>query len=190
MFLIVTVPSIAGAQHTIREQVRTMGVSEEIVVADYPSMPLSALTSAAGAVVHVAVRSSDTFLSSDGMAILTDYRVSVVDVLKDGESRLDAGDVVTIRRIGGVLKVDGRTVFSSENQFPTFATGGEYLLFLKTDAGQPFEMLAGPQSAFRVNDGSVAQMGESSKRSSVLMPAFIHEVRELLSAQPQTTAQR
>ena len=33
----------------------------------------------AGAVVHVAVRSSDTFLSSDGMAILTDYRLTVVD---------------------------------------------------------------------------------------------------------------
>ncbi len=182
------IPSVASAQ-TMREQVRTLGVSEEIVVSEYPSLPLSTLASTAGAVVQVSVRSTDTFLSSDGTAILTDYRVTVVDVIK-GEGVIRTGDVVTVRRPGGVLNIEGRKVISNENQFPAFATGSEYVLFLKTDVGQPYHMAAGPQSAYRIYDGSVVAMGELSKVSATRIPVFVQEVRDLLATRPETTAQR
>ena len=188
LLLVVTAPVPGFAQQaapppaapTMRELVLALGVSEEIVVADYPSLPLREQASAAAAVVHVTVRSGDTFLSGDGQAILTDYRMTVVDVLKDATSRLTAGDVVTVRRTGGVATVAGRKVFSTENGFPQSTTGGEYVLFLKAEPGQPFEMLAGPQSAFRVHQGTITPVTDGRERAAaVLMPLFVHEVRDL-----------
>lgn len=171
-------PAIAGAQTpTIRDRVLTEGVSEEVILVDYPALPLRTLTSSAGVIVHVSIRSRDTFVSND--AILTDYRATVVDVVKaDPAARLTAGDVITIRRAGGELQIDGRTVFSNESGFPPFARGGEYVLFLKTGTGQPYEMLAGAQSAFRVDRGTVAPVAEAGNSAmAVLMPLFLHDVR-------------
>lgn len=177
--LLVGMPALAEAQ-TIREQVLA-GVSEEVVVADYPTLSLRGLTASAGAVVRVTVRNSDSFVSADGTSILTDYRVAVVDVIKETPgSHVNTGDVITIRRIGGVVNIEGRRVFSNEGGFPPFASGSEYVLFLKTDAGQPFEMLAGPQSAFLVHQGAVASLAASTKGPSIVpMPAFVSEVKEV-----------
>ena len=188
---LVSLPSLATAQ-TVREQVVGAGVSEEIVVADYPPLSLAAMTSAAGAVLHVTIRSGDTFLSRDGMAIETDYRATVIDVVKEVNG-VAAGDVITVRRTGGTLSLEGRSVVSSEQDFPAFVAGGGYVLFLKTDGGQPFEMLAGPQSAFRVHEGGVAAMGPSTRTpATVLLPLFLHEVRGLAARAPQapTRAER
>ena len=190
--VIAAAPAIAGAQQTMREQVLTMGVSEELVINEYPSMPLSVLTGTAGAVVHVALRSHDTFLSSDGMDILTDYRATVVDVLKESTGQaIGAGDIITIRRAGGSMNIAGRQVLSHESGFASFESGREYVLFLKTDAGQPFAMLAGPQSAYRIHDGGIAPMIEPAKGSAVVRtPTFIHLVRALLGQETHTTSQR
>jgi hypothetical protein len=192
MLVIAAAPTIAGAQQTMREQVLTMGVSEELVITEYPSMPLSVLTGTAGAVVHVALRSHDTFLSSDGTDILTDYRATVVDVLKESTGQgIGAGDIITIRRAGGSMNIAGRQVLSHESGFPSFESGREYVLFLKTDAGQPFAMLAGPQSAYRIHDGGIAPMIEAEKGSAVVRtPTFIHLVRALLGQETHITSQR
>ena len=180
LFVLVTVPGAASAQNTIREQVLKNGVSEEVVIAEYPTLSVRALTAAAGAVVHVAVRSGDTFLSSDGRAVLTDYRVAVVDVVKDSASHLSAGDVITVRRVGGRLDVEGRTFLSNEAGFAQFADGAEYVLFLKTDSGQPFEMFAGPQSAYRVHQGTLTPLTSAGDRTALVpMQAFLGELKEI-----------
>jgi hypothetical protein len=102
--------------------------------------------------------------------------------------RISAGDVITIRRVGGVMNIEGRKVFSNESGFPPFFDGGEYVLFLKTDAGQPYELMAGPQSAFSVDRGTVAPAASSRGASSpILLALFVHEVRELLAARPDLT---
>jgi hypothetical protein len=191
MFLIAAVPAVAGAQQTLREQVRTLGVSEAIVISEYPSMPLSVLTATAGAVVQVAVRSEDSFLSSDGLDILTDYRATVLDVLKEPSGApIAPGDIVTIRRDGGSVNIGGRTVVSNEIGFAPFERGREYVLFLKTDAGQPFAMLAGPQSAYRIHEGTIAPMIEPAKGAAVGTPSFVNLVRSLLGYESHTTSQR
>lgn len=192
MFLIATVPGAAGAQQTLGEQVRTLGVSEAIVISEYPSMPLSVLTARAGAVVHVAVRSVDSFLSSDGLDILTDYRATVVDVLKESSAApIAPGDIVTIRRDGGSVSIGGRNVVSNEIGFAPFESGREYVLFLKTDAGQPFAMLAGPQSAYRIHEGMIAAMIEPANGASdVRTASFVTLVRTLLGQESHLTSQR
>lgn len=180
LLMLSLVPAMAGAQTTtIRDRVLAEGVSEEVILVEYPALPLRTLTSSAGAIVHVSIRSRDTFLSSDGAAIVTDYRATVVDVVKgDPSARVSAGDVITIRRAGGELQVEGRTVFSNESGFPPFARGGEYVLFLKTGGGQPYEMLAGAQSAFRVDRGAVTPVTDAgNSAAAVLMPLFLHDVR-------------
>ena len=178
--VLATIPGAATAQETIREQVLKNGVSEEVVIADHPALSVRALTASAGAVVHVAVRSSDTFLSSDGSTVLTDYRVAVVDVIKDSASHVSSGDVITVRRVGGTLNIEGRKFLSNEAGFAPFSTGAEYVLFLKTDSGQPFEMLAGPQSAYLVHQGTVASLMSSGQPRPLLVPmqAFLNDVRE------------
>ena len=183
--VLVGLPAVAGSQ-TIREQVLS-GVSEEVVIADYPTPSLRGLIASAGAVVQVTVRNSDSFVSSDG-SIVTDYRIAVVDVIKESPgSRINTGDVITIRRIGGVVNIEGRRVFSNEGGFPPFASGSEYVLFLKTDAGQPFEMLAGPQSAFLVHQGAAASLAASAKGPlTIPMPALLSEVKEV-SSRPNGT---
>lgn len=188
--LILGAPAVAEAQQTIREQVVTNGVSEELVVVDHPPLSLGELAATANAVVHVSVKTSETFVSSDGMSILTDYRVAVIDVLKESsDSRIGAGDVVTIRRVGGVMNIAGRRVFSNEAGFPRFITGDQYVLFLKTQSGQPHEIMAGSQSAFRVHQGTVAPLGGSiGQTPGVVLPVFAQELRELLlSPRPNFT---
>jgi hypothetical protein len=187
--LILGSPVAADAQETIREQVLTNGVSEELVVVDHPSLSFGELVSTAGAVVHVSVRTSETFLSSDGRSIFTDYRVAVIDVLKESSGpRIGAGDTITIRRVGGVMNIEGRRVFSNEAGFPRFTTGDNYVLFLKTQTGQPHEIMAGSQSAFRVQQGTVAPLvGSIDQAPGVVLPVFTQELRELLSPRPSFT---
>ena len=164
----------AGAQqHTFREQVLTLRVSEEVVVSAYPQLGPREMAAAAGAIVRVAVRSRDTFLSPDGATMLTDYRATVSEV-KDAAGRLAAGDVITIRRVGGVMLIEGRRVFSNGSGFPPFVDGAQYVLFLK-GGGQPFELVAGAESAFRVEGDLVAPVAEGT--APVLMPAFVQDVR-------------
>jgi hypothetical protein len=194
LLLAAATPTLADAQYSLRSQVQTLGVSEEIVLADYPALTLRGLTSSAEAVVHVVIRNGDTLLTGDGASIVTDYRAAVVDVLKDAsDARVSAGDVITIRRLGGAMYLEGRTVLSTESGFAPFASGGEYILFLKSGSGQPFEILAGPQSAFHVRDGAAVRMtapGSLSGSSAVLMPVFVRDVRAMLVEAPHITSQR
>ena len=175
LVLTVAVPAAAGAQqHTLREQVRTMGVSEEVILSAHPQLGPRQMAAAAGAVVRVTVRNRDTFLSADGATMLSDYRATVSEVIKDGTGRVSAGDIITIRRVGGVMQIEGRKVFSNEAGFPPFAEGAEYVLFLK-GPGQPFELVGGAPSAFRVEGGLVAPVADDA--APVLMPAFLQEVK-------------
>ena len=184
------VPATAGAQ-TLRDQVIKNGVSEEIIIGEYPAVSLRDLAASAEAVVHVSIRNTDTFLSGDGMAILTDYRATVIDVIRaNDESRLGAGDVLTVRRLGGTLHVEGRKVVSNESGFPQFSNGREYILFLRAGAGHPYELTAGPRSAFRVDEGSVIPIATSSERIPVLLPLFVHEVKGVQTADLSRPQQR
>jgi hypothetical protein len=194
LLLAAVTPALAQTQYSLRSQVQTLGVSEEIVIADYPALTLRGLTSSAEAVVHVVIRNSDAVLTGDGAAIVTDYRAAVVDVFKDGpDARVSAGDVITIRRIGGAIHLEGRAVLSTESGFAPFAGGGEYILFLKSGSGQPFEMLAGPQSAFHVRNGAAVAMSAPVSlqgSSAVLTPVFVRDVRAMLVEPAHTTSQR
>jgi hypothetical protein len=178
----VMVPAIAGAQPTLREQALTLGVSEQIVIVDYPSLPLRQLTAAAGVILRVMIRGSQTSLTANGTSIVTDYWAAVIDVVKGpAGSRLNSRDVITVRRVGGVIDIEGFTVSSYENGFPPFETGKEYVLFLKAQPGQPFELVAGPQSAFRVDARTIVPASADAQRSAIPMPQFVREVRQLAS---------
>lgn len=179
LIVLVATPAVVTAQG-LRDEILKNGVSEEVVIAEYPAMSVRTLTAAAGAVVHISVRNSDTFLSSDGNSVVTDYRVAIIDVIKDSAARLTPGDIVTVRRLGGTLDIEGRTVLSNEAGFAPFSSGAEYVLFLKTDSGQPFEMFAGPQSAYRVHEGTATSLTQTEKRPRLVpMESFLGEIREV-----------
>jgi hypothetical protein len=185
LFLVVMAPSAVSAQQTlpqqnVEDQARTAGIFEEVVVADYPSLPLRELTSTAGTVVHVVIRRGNTFRTGDRASIQTDYKAAVVDVVKaPSASRLNAGDEITIRRLGGVINIEGHTVYSNEGGFPQFAAGSEYVLFLRTQPGQPFELVTGPLSAFRVQEGAIVFGDQDPQAVAIPMPLFVREVKEL-----------
>ena len=115
-------PAVAGAQ-TLRDQILTNGVSEEIVVVEHPALSVREMSASASAVVRVSVSGSETFLTTDGMAILTDYQVTVVDVVKSSAGLpLAQGDSINVRRLGGAMTIEGRRVHSSESGFAAGAT--------------------------------------------------------------------
>jgi hypothetical protein len=179
LLVVLLAPSTATAQSaSLRDQVVTAGISEELVIADYPALPLHELTSAAGTVVHVTIRRSHAFLSSDGASMLTDYKAVVMDVVKSpSTARLNVGDEITIRRTGGVMNIEGRTVYSNEAGFPQFAAPAEYVLFLRTQPGQPFELVTGPYSAFRVQNDAIVFGDQNPPAASIPVPLFVREVK-------------
>jgi hypothetical protein len=137
------------------------------------------MSAAASAVVRVSVRGSQTFLTSDGMTILTDYQMAVVDVVKGSNATpVVPGHSITVRRLGGVMTIEGRRVFSNESGFAPFANDAEYVLFLKTGSTPSYELVAGSRSAFRVHQGTVIGMSSTSEVKPLLpLTRFVDEVR-------------
>ena len=85
---------------------------------------------------------------------------------------------------GGVIDVDGRTVSSSEADFPPFPIGEEYILFLRFDPQQKTYIVPyGAQGAFRLVAGFAEQVSREGKikaeRGVLPYAALAQEIREL-----------
>ena len=130
------------------------GTLEEIVLtADAPTS-LVDLATASDLIAEAEVIDQRSFLDRDGTRILTDYRVSVTQVLKARTVQTDP--TVTVRRRGGTIPYGGASVVSSENGFRPFQIGERYVLFLrKSQQAGVYEIVSGKYGATPVIDGAV-----------------------------------
>lgn len=69
---------------------------------------------------------------ADQSFLYTDWEVTVEQILKNNtKAPVESGQMITVTRPGGILRVDGRLVVANCANFITFGTGHEYLLYLK-----------------------------------------------------------
>jgi hypothetical protein len=92
--------------------------------------------------------------------VATVYDVTVKDVLKP-DSRIAPGSVAPVWRLGGKREGDYFEL-TDEDDFPLFESGEEYVLFLRwKESRRAFEIVGGPNGAFRLNEGNVICSGTS-----------------------------
>lgn len=93
---------------------------------------LNILACDADAVVIGTVESQSARLTEDETWVLTEYKVTVKEVLRDNTTApIHPGDDITVARSGGTLQINGRKVTMKDRAFMPFRLGDRYLLFLQ-----------------------------------------------------------
>jgi hypothetical protein len=128
-----------------------------------------------------------SLLNKDETEVLSDYEVRVERLIGRGPATPAVGDTVTVRRQGGTVTVDNVEVVATENDFPQFAQHEKYVLFLKKLHDATYEVVYGPQGAFRIQDNTVRQVSEVfgnwNANRGVALADFIQEVMRHISQQ-------
>ena len=189
--LLVTMSMAGGviAQETLRDSVRRSGHIEQVVLNEYEPATMTDLVGKADLVVRVLVTGERARLAKGDTTIVTDYDAQVLDTLRLRAGNAPATLVVT--KPGGTAKVEGYLVTATERDFPPFALGEEYILFLaKASESGRFDVLYGGQGAFRLSGGQVMQMARRaawqksvSQGRPVAIERLVSEIRRALDAE-------
>jgi hypothetical protein len=129
-------------------------------------------------------RSDDFFAAADAAVplVATVYDVTVKEVLKP-DSRIAPGSVAPVWRIGGKRDKGDYIELTDEDDFPLFKPGEEYVLFLEwKESRRAFEIVGGPNGAFRLNEGYISCSGTSplaKQENGSRTDNFLNKVRTL-----------
>ena len=140
----------------LRDQVRSRGSVELHLIRDYPPVDFKTLVRGADLIARVLITESKASLL--GEEVVTDYKVQVLAVAK-GSQNVER-TIITVRKPGGIVAVDGGTISARDPEFPPFAVAEEYVVFLKATTSGYFEVRFGGQGAFKVEQGKVAQTSD------------------------------
>ena len=163
--------------------------TEQIIFNDYEPATFEMLVTKSDPIILGTVKAERTFLLGD--QILTHYEVIVDRVIKSTRTPSPAtGSVLEVRRSGGTMTIERRSVVARESQFPPFTIGDRYLLFLTPgDAGVYYQVSWGPQGAFTLVNGMLRQMSEgvsppwNRKSGDVTLDAFLQEIQKAAAVQ-------
>jgi hypothetical protein len=151
---------------------------------DFGRFDIETLTRrSAAVVVGVPKRSLGTRLAPGGQLVLTDYEVSVLEVVKGA----GVGGVIKVALVGGRLEFEDGT--STEVRTPKFEhvkAGRTYTFFLSEDESIPglFMLTGGPQGLAEIVEGrSVKSHGRptdpiAEESKDMGKGAFLREVRK------------
>jgi hypothetical protein len=150
----------------------------------YPHLHLRGIACDADAVVVATPKISETNVTETGDSLFTDYRFEVELALKNpSKGHLDNTEII-VTRPGGETVMNGHSVRVHIADFPLFAIGQRYLLFLghlpATDTFEAFGV-----GSFELTNGAVVPFDTSlfSSIPSVRSEnAFLTEVRAAISA--------
>jgi hypothetical protein len=149
------------AQSKLVEHFRRGGMTEVVLIRDYPPVGLADLVADATLIAQVVIIGARSYEENRGPGqgeIMTAFRADVQDIYLQRGKPLLPGAIITIRQDGGTLIVDGKPLTAADSQFPAFTVGEEYVLFLRPDrAGDGFIVWYGGQGAFRVDADRVAR---------------------------------
>jgi hypothetical protein len=153
-------------------------------VTSYEPVQLADLAGRADLVVEASTTGGQSVLKQDETDIYTDYTFTISALIKNRRRiGLHVGDAITVRRVGGSVQIDGRTVQSIENGFPVFNAGERYILFLvQTPRPDAYAVMGGPQGVFGGAE-TISQLSADDDRPDardVPRAAFLNEVRALL----------
>ncbi|MDT5123906.1 MAG: hypothetical protein QOC96_3388 [Acidobacteriota bacterium] len=122
---------------------------------DWSSFSIEGLTkNSAAVVVGIPVRSKSQ-LSSNGLSVVTEYEVTVQEVIK---GKISQGDTIKVSLLGGKVDFeDGTSVELNTPDFERMANYNSYVLFLTAtpDGSGAFKLTGGPQGLFELpSDGT------------------------------------
>jgi hypothetical protein len=173
------------ASPSIRELVKVHGISEQILVNEDTRLAPSELLSESTLVIRGIVRGRNDRVSSDGLTVLTDYAIEVVEAIHPLNGWLRVRDVITVRRPEGSVNISGRTFVARENDFPGFSFSEEYFLFLRQGETAVHHIVGGAQGAYRVSHGSVPMFTGRPTDPEVPVTEFTRGVRAEIERQAQ-----
>jgi hypothetical protein len=189
-FVVLLATSSVDAQESLAERAQTRDVTVQIL-SGYAPATFEMLVAESDTIIIGTVTRGQTFPSNDH--ILTHYDVTVDQVVKPARPPLTRGDTVIVRRAGGATTLEGHNVVGEENDFPQFAVGTKYMLFLqRAERGNYFWVTYGPQGAFQFTDAGVRQVSEifgswnRDRGTRVPLDSFIGEIRQSIATQRQS----
>ncbi len=118
ILLLLAIP--ACGQESLKELVKKYGRVEPILLEETGPADLGELVATASLIVDGTIRGVRSYLAERETEIWTDYDLAIIDVYKQSKTARHKGDVVTIRRRGGVMNVDGYDVVARVPDFPFF----------------------------------------------------------------------
>jgi hypothetical protein len=161
--LIAAISSSAELQ-TLREQVRKQGNVDVVELLEYAPTTLPELATRAESIIEGRIGAClSSRLTADERSVHTDCTVQVVRVFKGA-----AVQTMTLRRPGGVISLEGRTVHVASNGSPDLNANETYIVFLQYDsASRTYSILFGPQGTLRVENDTVVQEPDSGPDEQV-----------------------
>lgn len=150
----------------------------------YPNIYLKNISGDADAVIIGTIKNKSSQITGDGTFVFTDYEVAVEEFLKPHqEASFASNDHITVTRIGGTIKLRGRTVRARDLSFEPFKGDGRYLLFLKyipaTDSYQAFR-----SGSFLLDKNQATRLATEllwpAMENGVELKAFLTEVRDAI----------
>jgi hypothetical protein len=111
-----------------------LGVTQKVAVIPPPSPvdELGMLAAESDLVVLGKTGTGTAHMTAEKDFLYTDWNFIVEEVLKsNANSPVYPGATILVTRPGGKLQVNGRTVYATCGDFLDFATGQEYLLYLR-----------------------------------------------------------
>jgi hypothetical protein len=176
----------AESEATIPDHVRAFGGYEQVIVRTDRPQKLADLVGAADLVVEASAAVGAAFLDRSETHIYTDYRFKLRSIIENRKDTglLRPGDEIVVRRESGTVTIDGRHATTIENDFPAFAHGESYVLFLKRSSDRLYTVVAGPLGAFAAGD-YIVPVAASLHPEQAPWPAsprdqFFGEMRALL----------
>ncbi len=119
----------------------------------------------ATSIVSGTVKAKFSQLTEDSKSVFTDYDFEIADIFKNSSKvNLQKGDVITVTRSGGVIKLNGRIIRVYDKSFKFLKIGASYLLFLSylTDA-ETFKPSDG-EGTFEISGKKVERFNNTSQK--------------------------
>jgi hypothetical protein len=109
----------------------------------------------------------------------------VLELVHEKGLKVEPGSTLVVTRPGGTITLEGRTVRSTEPDFPPFELGDEYILFLERLRDGSLGVYYGAQGAFKVSAETVEQVSRfnadwKQKHGVVGLSAFRRELATIL----------
>jgi len=160
---------------------------------DFSAFPVEQLVKTADVIVHGRVRTVRSHLTADESNVVTDVTIDPTRLLKQttpvvSRAQPGATALLIVRHAGGTVVEQGMKISIGVSAFPSseeFSAGDEVVCFLVYDSSQGvFELVDGPNAAFRVRQGSVhaltKEAGFRLKHEPTPVAAFLASIDQSL----------
>jgi hypothetical protein len=152
---------------------------------------MASLATKASLIVQGTLRPMNTYLSSDGTLIYTDFECTPITVIAGvtGTSRTPGAPSLIVRQVGGKLTLDGVEVTVVDEHLDLLPSNQPLVLLLEKIAGESKYRLSGDHwGAFSISSGAIAPLIKPAalqeSYSGMRLDNFVEEIKRARAGQP------